>query len=78
MSAAKVCLYRANFSDGTWSKSYPDIRDARAAKWSRAAIVQYRTSIEQATETGWIVLEPSRASRNGPPIIEQTEGFSNE
>lgn len=64
--------YRANFGDGTWTKSYPDIRDARMAKWGRAAIVQYRTSIEGQTERGdWVVVEPSRASQNGPVIVEQ-------
>jgi hypothetical protein len=71
-------FYRANFGDGTHSQAYADIRDARAAKWARAAIVQYRTSIEQATGDltqgtqywQWTVIEPSRASLNGPVIGE--------
>jgi hypothetical protein len=67
-------LYRANFGDGTTSKGYPDRRDALRAKWGRAGIVQYRTSIEAhdggPLAEGWVVIEPSRASRNGPPIVE--------
>lgn len=66
-----MTLYRANFGDGTHTKAYPDIRDARLAKWGRAAIVQYRTAIEVQTDGGdWRTAEPSRASLNGPPIAE--------
>ncbi len=66
-------MYRANFGDGTYSRGWFDIRDAQLAIWGRAAIVQYRSSIEQSTEDGqsWIVVKPSRASQNGPAITEQ-------
>ncbi len=65
-------MYRANFGDGTYGKASSDIRDARLDKWERAAIVQYRTSIEVQTETGWETVQPSRASQNGPPIVNQS------
>ena len=62
-------VYRANFGDGTYTKGYADIRDARREKWARAAIVQYRTCIEvQTARDDWQTVEPSRASLNGPPI----------
>jgi len=66
-------LYRANFGDGTWTKNYTDIRDARVAIWGRAARVQYRSFIERfdPIANAWEVVSPSRAMRNGPPIVEQ-------
>ena len=68
-------LYRANYGDGETSGAFSDIRDARLAMWSRAGIVQYRTSIERheggRLDSGWFVVEPSRATRNGPPIVER-------
>lgn len=64
--------YRANFGDGSHGAEHLDIRDARREKWGRAAIVQYRTSIEVQSAPGcaWSLAEPSRASLNGPPIVE--------
>lgn len=66
-----ITMFRANFGDGTHSQPYTDIRDARCEKWGRAAIVQYRTSIERLEGNTWIVVEPSRASLTGPPIVEK-------
>lgn len=68
---AQTIQYRANFGDGTHTRPYPDIRDARREKWARAAIVQYRTAIEGSAgfDGPWIVVEPSRASLNGPPVV---------
>lgn len=73
-----TALYRANFGDGTTTKGFADIRDARLAKWGRAAIVQYRTSIESHSGVGpladgWTTVEPSRASLNGPAVTERRE-----
>ena len=67
-----MTLYRADFGDGTHTRGYPDIRDARAAIWGRAAIVQYRSRIERQVDGGpWTVHVPSRADQNGPPIVER-------
>lgn len=71
-----MSLYRANFGDGTHSSGYEDIRDAKLQIWGRAGIVQYRTSIETHSGiggllNGWSVVEPSRASLNGPPVVEE-------
>lgn len=65
--------YRANFGDGTHSKAYPDVRDAKREKWARAGIVQYRTSIECRLGDGgsWETVIPSRASQNGPAVVEE-------
>ncbi len=63
-------MYRANFGDGTHTKGYEDIRDARLAMWGRASIVQYRTSIEQQIDGVWHVVYRSRADYNGPVIVE--------
>lgn len=65
-----MTMYRANFGDGTYTSAFSDIRDARLAKWGRAAVVQYRTSIEVCRGGVWAVIEPSRASQNGPAIAE--------
>lgn len=66
--------YRANFGDGTWTRPYLDVRDARREIWGRAAIVQYRSFVEATDSKGdWYILIASRASRNGPPITEQRE-----
>lgn len=63
--------YRANFGDGTWTKAFTDIRDAKRMIWARAAIVQYRSFVEENVSPGnWTVTIPSRASRNGPVIVE--------
>lgn len=68
-------LFRANYGDGTHSKAFQDIRDARLEKWSRAGIVQYRTSIERSEDGHtWATVEPSGAHRNGPAIVEQRKG----
>ncbi len=65
-------LYRANFGDGTYTKGWPDLRDALLAVWGRSAIVQYRSFIERRTLAGnWETFRPSRASQNGPAIVEQ-------
>ena len=65
--------YRANFGDGTHSKSYPDIRDARREKRAQAAIVQWRTGIEccdaSATFCVWTMIEPSRSS--AAPVVTE-------
>lgn len=67
-----MILYRANFGDGTWTRGFEDIRDARLRIWERAGIVQYRSSIEQRGEDGrWVVLLPSRAMKKGPAIVEE-------
>lgn len=65
--------YRANFGDGTYTKAYADIRDAKREIWARAGIVQYRSYIEQEVATGeWAIVQPSRAQRNGPPIVAES------
>lgn len=66
-----MTLYRANFGDGTHSRTFADMRDAKLAVWGRAGIVQYRSSVEASSGDGtWITVLPSRASLNGPPIVE--------
>lgn len=60
-----MTLYRANFGDGTWTKAFADVGDAKMAKWGRAAIVQYRTSIE-VYNGAWRTMIPARATLNGP------------
>lgn len=65
-----VTLYRANFGDGTWTRGYLDIRDAKLAVWGRAAIVQYRSSIERYDGGDWVTVCPSRVSLNGSAITE--------
>jgi hypothetical protein len=61
--------YRANFGDGTTTRAYADIRDAKLAIWGRAAIVQYRSSVESYVNSQWVTVCPSRAERNGPAIV---------
>lgn len=66
-------IYRANFGDGTWTRSFADIRDAKREIWARAGIVQYRSWIEVKSigQDSWSVAIPSRASVNGPAIVER-------
>lgn len=67
-------VYRANFGDGTHTKGYEDIRDAKLCIWGRAAIVQYRSSIEQSVNgREWHTYMSSRAAKNGPAIEEVTD-----
>lgn len=71
INAEQLRVYRANFGDGTHTKEYADIRDAKLAIWGRAAIVQYRSFVEQKAADGWVTVIPSRAEVNGPPIVEK-------
>lgn len=67
-------VYRANFGDGSYSGESIDILDAKLAIWGRAAIVQYRSSVEISDDgRSWRTLLRSSAERNGPPIVEQRE-----
>lgn len=66
-------LYRANFGDGTYTRGWADIRDARRAIWGRAGIVQYRSFIERLTDGVWTPIGPSRAMLNGPVIVNTSD-----
>lgn len=61
-------MYRANYGDGTYSPAYPDIRDAKLAKWGRAAIVHGKPSCRHArVRTARRLWKSVRKQRTGVP-----------